>query len=155
MRNALAGESFVTCPSANCFNAVEVGVKPDPSTGKLIKIRECVTCSTCATSFCPKCGASPYHYKAECEDIQSLRGDYNEWLARGRSTFLRQRAEVDARFQAQLRQYESDTTRVEVEKRQSALAAQQTAADESYKVAHCKMCPSCGRIVEKIEDAIA
>ena len=148
MKSAIAGEFFVKCPGANCPNAVEVAVKPHPTSGKLIKIRQCVKCSTCATTFCPKCGASPYHYNAECEEILSLRGDYNEWMARGRSAFLRQRAEVDARFQAQLKQYEDDKTRVEAEKRQLALVAQIAAQDEAYKAAHCKMCPSCGRIVE-------
>ncbi len=149
MKSALAGEFFVACPGSNCSNAVEVAVKPHPTTGKLIKIRECVRCRACETTFCPKCGATPYHFNAECEEIPSLRGDYSEWMARGRSAFLRQRAEVDARFQAQLKQYEDDKTRVEAEKRQLALVAQQAAQDEAYKAAHCKMCPGCGRIVEQ------
>ena len=149
LKNALAGESFVTCPSANCSNAVEVAVKEHPSTGKLSKIRECVRCRACATMFCPKCGASPYHFNTECESIASIRSDYIEWMVRGRSAFLKQRAKLDCSFQVQLQQYEDDTNRDEEERKQLTLAGHQTAADEAYMVAHCKMCPSCGRIVEK------
>ena len=152
MKSALAGgENFVACPGANCANAVEVAVMIDPVTGKPIKMRECVQCRACSTTFCPKCGASPYHYNAECENIGPLRGDYSEWMARGRQAFLRQRAEMDASFQAQLKVYEADKSRVEAEKKQLEVVAQQAAADEAYKAANCKNCPSCGRIVMKME----
>jgi hypothetical protein len=141
------GEFFVACPGAGCKSWVEVAVTPHPDTGKPIKVRQCVRCSACSTTFCPKCGTSPYHYSTECEDVAPLRGDYSEWMARGRQAFLRQRAEMDASFQKQLQDYEADKLRVDAEKKQLEAVAQQAAADEAYKAQNCKNCPSCGRIV--------
>ena len=150
MQSALAGNEFmVACPGAGCKSYVEVAVMENPKTRKLVKVRECVRCSSCRTSFCPKCGATPYHFNTQCEEIATLRGEYTEWMTRGRQAFLRQRAEMDASFRKQLQDYEADKARVEAEKRQLEVVAQQAAADEAYKAQNCKMCPSCGRIVQK------
>jgi hypothetical protein len=149
MRSAISGgEFFVFCPGAGCRSVVEVAVIRNPTTGKSIKVRECVRCSSCSTSFCSKCGATPYHFHTECEDIAPLRGEYSEWMARGRQAFLRQRAEMDASFEQQLQDYEADKARVDAEKKLLEVVAQQAAKDEEYKAQHCKMCPNCGRIVE-------
>lgn len=152
MHSVLAGgDCFVACPGAGCKSWVEVAVMPHPTTGKPIKIRQCVQCLSCSTTFCPKCGSSPYHFNTECESIASLRGDYSEWMTRGRQQFLRQRAEVDASFQKQLQDYEADKTRVEAEKKQLEAVAREAAADEAYKAQNCKNCPGCGRIVMKVD----
>jgi serine/threonine protein kinase len=150
LQSALAGNEFmVACPGAGCKSYVEVAVMENPQTRKLVKVRECVRCLSCRTSFCPKCGATPYHFNTQCEEIATLRREYTEWMTRGRQAFLRQRAEMDASCRKQLQDYEADKARVEAEKRQLEVVAQQAAADEAYKAQNCKMCPSCGRIVQK------
>jgi hypothetical protein len=152
IHNVLASsEAFVACPGAGCKSWVEVLSMPNPATGKPMKIRQCVQCKDCSTTFCPRCGGSPYHFNTECESVAVLRGEYSEWMTRGRQLFLRQRAEMDASFRKQLQDYESDKARVEAEKKQLQLVAQQAAADEAYKAANCKNCPGCGRIVQKME----
>jgi hypothetical protein len=58
---------------------------------------------------------------------------------------------MDASFRKQLSDYEADKARVDAEKKQLELVAQQAAADEAYKAQNCKNCPSCGRIVMKVD----
>jgi hypothetical protein len=148
MQSALSGgEFFVACPGANCKSWVEIAVMPHPYTGKPIKVRECVRCLSCSTTFCPKCGTSPYHYNTDCETISALRADYSEWMSRGRQVCLKELAELDSSFKKQLQDYEADKARIEEEKRQLAAVAQQAAADEAYKAQNCKNCPNCHRIV--------
>ena len=154
MHSVLAGgDCFVACPGAGCKSWVEVAVIPHPATGKPMKIRQCAQCLECSTTFCPKCGSSPYHFNTECEIIASLREDYSEWMTRGRQQFLSQRAELDVIFQKQLQEYEADKMRVEAERRQLEAVARAAAADEAYKAQNCKLCPNpeCRRIVVKLE----
>jgi hypothetical protein len=140
---------FIRCPGTNCTRLFEAAFEADPATGRLKKVRHCVRCPSCATSFCPCCGANPYHYKTDCESVKALRADYTEWMIRGRQKFLTQRAAMDASFRKQLQEYEADKARVEAEKRQLESVARIAADDEAWKAQHCKMCPSCGRIVEQ------
>jgi hypothetical protein len=110
------GVFYVRCPGANCKIVFEAAVKCDPATGEVTKVRHCVHCPSCATSFCPCCGASPYHYKTDCKSVKALQAGYTEWMIRGRQEFLTQRAVKDASFRKQLQEYEADKARVEAEK---------------------------------------
>ena len=145
------GVFYVRCPGANCKIVFEAAVKCDPATGEVTKVRHCVHCPSCATSFCPCCGASPYHYKTDCKSVKALQAGYTEWMIRGRQEFLTQRAVKDASFRKQLQEYEADKARVEAEKRQLELVAKIAADDEAWKAQHCKMCPSCGSVVEHMK----
>lgn len=68
-----------------------------------------------------------------------------------RNNYWQNRAREDAQFLEQVRQHEQqreETTQRNVELQQRY---QELLADEQFKAANCRLCPSCGRVVQKLD----
>lgn len=125
------GETLVRCLRSECSNAV---VFPSDSG------RQRFVCGTCgAAPFCTKCRQTPYHFHADCGRVQPLREQWLAWISGGREDYhgkARIAAENDCRNQAL---FDSIARHNELE------------ADERWKAANCRLCPSCKRPISKVE----
>lgn len=64
---------------------------------------------------------------------------------------MRQRAEQDTTYQVQLNEYNRKCTENENRNRELRRRYDELLHDERYKAQNCRLCPSCGRVVERIE----
>ena len=88
-------------------------------------------CNMCGESICTSCGKR-YHHCGNCKDLNQIFNKWNEWVLRGRKQFNEQ-------TQKQLQREEEIKQRLEELKR-----------DEAWKVQNLKLCPNCGRGIEKL-----
>eukprot|EP00931_Biecheleriopsis_adriatica_P052611 TRINITY_DN3063_c0_g1_i3.p1 TRINITY_DN3063_c0_g1~~TRINITY_DN3063_c0_g1_i3.p1 ORF type:complete len:470 (-),score=45.22 TRINITY_DN3063_c0_g1_i3:526-1935(-) len=116
-------ERVVHCRKDGCSNVMLV-----PQSD----CRECFACPCGAPSFCTKCGETPYHYHADCKHVNELRRVWFNWVGDAR-IFRKKQAEAYA----------------ELQKRMSVCAIFNR--DEMWKMQHCRLCPRCNRVVEKID----
>ena len=120
------GESQVTvfrCPGAGCSAAVVLGVG---------EARRRYSCACGAPAVCTSCGATPYHYHAQCADVQPLRARWLAWLQGGREAYkgLQRRAAREATAQQRaLREAMAQQSELE--------------RDERWKAENCRLCPKC------------
>jgi len=123
MSSGTCTENVVHCRKDGCSNVMLV-----PRSN----CRECFACPCGAPPFCTQCGEIPYHFHADCKRIQDLRQRWLTWVSEAR-TFRKKQAEAYA----------------ELQKRMSAdrLLLQ----DEIWKMTHCRLCPKCNRVVEKLD----
>eukprot|EP00931_Biecheleriopsis_adriatica_P040478 TRINITY_DN2319_c0_g1_i1.p1 TRINITY_DN2319_c0_g1~~TRINITY_DN2319_c0_g1_i1.p1 ORF type:complete len:652 (+),score=65.17 TRINITY_DN2319_c0_g1_i1:65-1957(+) len=116
-------ERVVHCRKDGCSNVMLV-----PQSD----CRECFACPCGAPSFCTKCGETPYHFHADCKQVNELRKRWFAWVGEAR-TFRKKQAEAYA----------------ELQKRMDADFILQR--DEAWKMKNCKLCPQCNRVVEKLD----
>lgn len=121
-------EVVIRCPNPECRNAVVVA-RGD---------RRSYKCACGTTPFCTHCRQSPYHYHADCSEVQGMRRRWLEWVAGGRDEHEGSAKKSEA-FEAQARALREGLERHE-----------ELEADEGWKAAHCRCCPHCGRTVQKI-----
>lgn len=129
LRNALATiAGSVSCPSDGCDNVIII----DDMTRKVL-----VECRGCGRSFCSIC-RGPYHYgQATCQTVREKEIQWMHWQTQYKSARVALNAEMEAKLAT--RQREID------------LRLRDLAADEEWKKAHCRLCPSCGRLIEHLE----
>jgi len=128
------GETLVRCLRTECEYAAVV----DASEGRVPF--ECPACA--APAFCSQCRQVPYHYSAECSEVQDLREQWLKWLSGGRDAYhgyarKAERSELDVKQNEALQ---------DAIKRHNELEA-----DELWKARHCRLCPHCSRPVVKID----
>ena len=134
---AIAGAK--RCPGNGC-DTVRVPASAQPH------CKERFECGDCGNVGCIGCGESLYHYGCECAEVIPTTAEWHGWLEGGLHECLTHLAETDAQF---------DAARQRAEQKHSAgIAAsiathKQFQADEQWKAAHCKLCPHCGRTVQK------
>eukprot|EP00931_Biecheleriopsis_adriatica_P048486 TRINITY_DN28008_c0_g1_i1.p1 TRINITY_DN28008_c0_g1~~TRINITY_DN28008_c0_g1_i1.p1 ORF type:complete len:769 (-),score=117.09 TRINITY_DN28008_c0_g1_i1:2-2308(-) len=120
----------VSCPQEECSMVVEVDL--DGARSRII-------CPACNTEFCSRC-RQMYHFRVECEEVQTLRQRYTSWLCEGR-----------AKYEGEM----TATDRALSEREASLQAAQkrfnELVKDEEFKAKSCRHCPHCSRIVQKLE----
>ena len=129
------------CPGAGCANVVIPAARRPNE-------KERFACRACHGVGCIGCGEALYHYGCECSAVLSTTRAWHDWISAGLQLHLAQLAATDAEFEGARRRSEaafSDDTA-------AAMAAHtQLQADEAYKAAHCKLCPHCNAVVEKID----
>lgn len=111
----------------------------------------CVTCPNCSKSFCSQCKSLPYHYHCTCDEYLSFTRAWKEWRNSGRQQYLREVAHENSKYQEMLRQYEVNKQKNEAELRDIDARYQELLQDEQHKAKTCKLCPSCSRVIEKID----
>lgn len=123
----------ISCPKCGMWLSL-----PDAHSGNVL-------CG-CLYRFCTGC-YQPAHFQVSCEDAARHVERYALWLREGRTAFLETRAEESM----QLRRYEA--ARESHEKRAKEIEGRQKEYQEmeSWKAQHCKECPHCKRVVQKIE----
>ena len=60
-------------------------------------------------------------------------------------------AAQDASYRRQLAEFDSNKRNQEEEKQNLERRMRELQADEEFKSANCKMCPKCGRVVQKLD----
>jgi hypothetical protein len=118
----------VECPNPECRNVVLC----EPGE------RQRVQCQCGWPPYCSQC-RQLYHGRGECSEVGVLREHWANWVTDGRRNYHGQ-LEVAARTLEQSRSIEDSLRR-----------QRELEADEQYKAEHCKSCPQCGRIVQKLD----
>lgn len=113
----------VHCRRDGCENVVVVPP---------LRCREEFACPCGAPSFCVQCGETPYHYHADCKQVPFLRRRWLEWVSEARAS----RKKHQEALLALQKRIETDND---------------LARDEEWKTRNCRMCPNCGRLVQKID----
>jgi len=121
--NGAVEDKVLHCHREGCSNVVLV-----PQDG----CRECFSCPCGAPSMCTNCGDVPYHYHAGCMQMNGLRRRWLDWVSESRKN-RKKHAEALAALQERCQQ-DKDLR-----------------MDEIWKSIHCRLCPNCHRVVEKID----
>jgi len=82
----------------------------------------CVNCPSCKKKFCSIC-YQIYHYRTTCAEARAVQIYYHEWLSKKNGA---NNDDLDRRLR-------------------------ELQGDEQYKSEKCRHCPSCNRLVEKID----
>ncbi|CAF1319300.1 unnamed protein product [Adineta ricciae] len=132
---------MIKCPKQDCTWVAEAA---DPNE------RFKVNCPLCQHEFCSLCNQQ-YHYRTTCQQLPQITQRWFFWCQTERERYLRQRAEQDTTYQVQLNEYnqkhkENDNRNRELRRRYDELLH-----DERYKAENCRLCPSCQRVVERID----
>ena len=124
--SSMAGN--VACPTQGCENWMIV----EDMTQKV----RC-SCSACASSFCSLC-RGPYHYgTTTCQEVKEKELQWMHWQAQ----YKVQRASMTREMEKKLSDRQQEIT----------VRLKDLAADEEWKANNCKMCPNCGRLIQRTE----
>jgi len=133
---ALQSPEFVGCPSPNCTNYVAV---------RELGIKEKYECSLCSFTFCSLCKGL-YHYYGQCTDLPYITQQWIHWVENGRPIYQQEQK----RYGEELRNYEKKQIAIQQRNDELRKNFELEKADESYKESHCRVCPTCGKIVESL-----
>lgn len=133
-------QGYVECPREGCDFWVEPSDK---------RIQQRVQCQKCHFTFCTRCTRA-YHFGCTCDEVMTLSRLWLEWRERGLMQYLQEMAQQDshyaqamAEFQQKKQQYDRDV----------AVAAENfknLQLDEQTKAQSARLCPHCGRVVQKL-----
>jgi len=105
-----------------------------------------VVCPVCSAQFCGDCNSIPYHYGCRCDElIDHVRASL-EWVESGRDAYINKAAVQSEEYFKLLSVRKARST----EAKEARERYQQLVLDEKYKAKTCKMCPHCGRVIEKL-----
>lgn len=120
----------VACPNPNCKNVFEC--EPGLPTH--------VACECGWPAFCSCCLQLYHGQRRSCSEVGTLRERWAQWVTEGRQQYHGRRHEAMLASEGQ-RKAVQDNLRSQRELEQ----------DEQWKADHCRCCPSCGRVVQKLE----
>eukprot|EP01038_Epipyxis_sp_PR26KG_P008068 gene8068-10931_t len=112
--------------------------------------RQRVDCPRCRTSFCSLCQRTPFHYRSKCEEVLGYSRAWLEWLGGGRDIYLHEMRRRDEQYQQQAEDYNQKRENYEKDVAAAEARFQELVQYEQYKQGHCKQCPSCHRVIEKL-----
>lgn len=110
-----------------------------------------IECPHCYGDFCGDCKEKPFHYGCECHEVMQYTRDYLFWLQQGRNEYLQQIARQDQQYQQLLRDYNNAKAQHENEAKEANDRFAEMEANERWKSQNCKLCPSCGRCINKLD----
>ena len=135
--------TILKCPRANCSWIAEL---QDPNE------RFRVVCQLCQYQFCSLCNQQ-YHYRTQCQQIIQITQQWFTWCQTGSSLFLSSllihlsRRIGRQRYQQVREEDEANEQRTrDLQRRYEELMQ-----DEEYKSNNCRLCPSCQRLVQRLE----
>lgn len=137
-------EVVIHCQRRGCANAQTVFVGAP---------RLCYACPCGAPSFCTQCRQTPYHFHAECSQVQTIREDYLEWVSQGRESYFNALG-MSKKFVGDLERFQVDNKLHQSQIRSlkdSILRHRELESDEVWKAKHCRLCPGCRRPIEKTD----
>jgi len=131
-------------PCAKCEDWM---VPPQDQTGK----QQLAECPGCSERFCSLCRRRPYHFRASCERVPKIEAAWHEWLRTERDAYITKLAATDGAFQSALhvlksKKAEQDRMLKEADSRKAEFDQM-----EEWKIQHCKCCPQCQRVIEKLD----
>jgi len=136
---------FLECPQEGCEWFVEAQ-QARRSGSKTLE----VVCQKCNFRFCAEC-KKVSHMNTPCEQMLSYKRQWDEWLGSGRPLVLARMAQVDQQFVAALQAHNAKKEQHEADMRNREAQYAQMLADEKWKETHCKRCPWCGFVVNKLD----
>jgi hypothetical protein len=105
-----------------------------------------VECPACQAVFCAGCGQSPYHYKCSCTEFTLVSRVWLQWIGGMRDEYVKK----DTAASEMAHQFQADVAKHDKEVKEAKNRHKQLEADEQYKEKHCKNCPHCKRIVQRV-----
>jgi len=105
----------------------------------------------CGTSFCKLCESYPYHFGAPCEALPRIFARFARWRREGRETYLWSAVEHMDTYWKELREYEEKRTIYEHEANEAFKRCEENQKDERWKALHCRHCPNCTRLIQKLQ----
>eukprot|EP00041_Stephanoeca_diplocostata_P034766 m.1202266 g.1202266 ORF g.1202266 m.1202266 type:complete len:400 (-) comp24576_c0_seq47:2641-3840(-) len=140
LKVALTSMKVVACPRPGCNNSL----MPTAET-----TAENCKCS-CGMEYCSLC-QEPFHYgQMSCTEAADIGRTWYWWLDQGHGRYLRHKAAADASFAAALEEHEARRRNFDDEVVQAMQRRKELEADEGWKVANCKRCPHCKRVINRI-----
>mmetsp|Transcript_80070 Transcript_80070/g.141737 ORF Transcript_80070/g.141737 Transcript_80070/m.141737 type:complete len:653 (-) Transcript_80070:398-2356(-) len=118
-----SADRVVHCQRESCSNVMLV----EQGQG-----RQRFACPCGAPPFCTECGDAPYHFHGTCMQVSGLRRKWVDWVSKRRERG-RMRSEALAALH-----HRCQTDR-------------NLRDDELWKAEHCRLCPKCNRVVEKLD----
>lgn len=142
---------YVRC--VGCTGAMEDGFWFElPETeGGAVGSRLFVRCPRCKVQFCGRCRSKPYHFGCTCEEVLELSRKWLEWSESGRDAYMAELARQGAQYKELVAQYNDRKAAFEEESRTVRQRHMELVENERWKEQHCKLCPNCDRVVEKID----
>ncbi|CAM2721844.1 unnamed protein product [Rotaria socialis] len=132
---------IVKCPNQECSWIAEA---EDPNE------RFRVVCPPCNKEFCSLCNQQ-YHYRTTCDQLPQITQRWFFWCQTERNRYLTMRAEQDTAYAAQLADFNRKNTENENRNRDLRRRYEELMHDEKYKQENCRLCPSCKRVVQRLE----
>ena len=109
------------------------------------------TVASCGASFCSAC-RHPFHYRSSCAEALRLSARWVRFLQAELPAFLQSAMLVDAeRWAPVLKAYTQSKSSLDEAARDALSRFDELRKMELWKEKHCKRCPSCRRVVEKLE----
>eukprot|EP00761_Pharyngomonas_kirbyi_P011539 gb/GECH01011564.1/.p1 GENE.gb/GECH01011564.1/~~gb/GECH01011564.1/.p1 ORF type:complete len:646 (+),score=202.14 gb/GECH01011564.1/:1-1938(+) len=128
----------ITCP--RCDHPVDVDSNQ--------RIR--VECPSCQHRYCSKCRRD-YHVWGSCKDLPAIEGQWAQWNTTGRQKRWDQLEENEKQYRQAQKQHESNREAVEQRNRDLKQRFDELKADEEWKANNCKLCPNCGRVINRMQ----
>jgi hypothetical protein len=152
---------IIKCPNQKCSWIAEA---EDPTE------RFKVQCPLCKREFCSLCNQQ-YHYRTKCQQLPQITQQWFLWCQTGfkysiylkklyfrffffcleRTRYLTNRAQKDAAYAARLNEYNRKLDENENRNRDLRRRYEELMNDEQYKAKNCRLCPSCKRVVQRLE----
>jgi hypothetical protein len=134
-------KGIIKCPSQNC---TWVAQADDPNE------RFRVQCPKCLSQFCSLCNQQ-YHYRTTCQQLPQITQRWFFWCETERTRYLTMRAQQDAQFANQLAEYNRQSNENNDRNKDLRRRYDELMNDEQYKAQNCRLCPSCKRVVQRLE----
>jgi len=138
LNRALTAQGALGCPTPECTNFILCANQGE---------QELAECEGCGSKFCSLC-LKAYHFRHTCKEAQQAVIKWIAWNEQGRGIHQGEKQRVKLQERKQL-----EKARAENAKRNEELKARhhELVRDEKWKTANTRRCPSCKRVVEKIE----
>lgn len=110
-----------------------------------------VKCPRCKIEFCGRCRSRPYHFGCSCDEVLELARKWMRWTESGRDAYMAELQNSSQEYDTLLSQYREQKEQFDREGRAARERHQELLENETWKAQHCKLCPNCNRVVEKID----
>lgn len=148
---AMQDQHFVRCPNCKASDDREAFWIAPPDQGwPRGRHGHAVTCGRCNVAFCAQCMSSPYHYRCQCTDVMRYARAWTEWVAGGRDRYVTVMRAKEEQYLKERGNFEEQKRKHDEEAKAAEKRFQELQGMEQWKSTHCKCCPKCKRVVEKL-----
>jgi len=141
LQQALREMQAVGCPTRNCGNFIVPSSTDE---------REPCLCTKCGFEFCSLC-QKKYHWRTTCAEVPEVEQRWLWWETQGRNQYWHQKVEHEEQYLRQLQTYIQAKSVHDKNLRELQERMRQEGEDERWKAENCRMCPQCGRTINKME----
>ena len=140
-----AAQGAVQCPGRKC-NAWYIPTVPHSTKPQRIVC----AIDKCGMSFCSLC-RHPYHFRTDCAEALRIQARWVKFLTEDLAPFLMAAIKVDpARYGAALKEHTRSKSALDDAAKDALRRFDELKQMELWKERHCRRCPHCRRVVEKM-----